>query len=328
MTPRTRRSLLATVLSVTLAAALTAPAGAAPRASGALDYLRQISGHYTIAGQHNKEPASQPSQYTAKAHDITGQYPGLWGGDLFFAAADVANRQKVVDQAKLEWSHGAIVTLTWHMCPPTQGSSCDWATGVESDLNDSQWAELLRDGSDLDNRYKARLDEAVPYLRQLRDAGVQVLFRPLHELNDGWAWWGGRPGANGSAALYRLTHDYLVSKGLTNIVWVWAVKDLDMGQAGQYYPGAQYVDVAALDVWMKPNSSASDYQTMLDIAQGKPIALGETGTIPSPELLAAQPRWTYFMEWSEYLQGANSNAAIQRTYFDGRVLVLTEMGRG
>jgi mannan endo-1,4-beta-mannosidase len=326
-TPVRRIGLLAA-----LVAAVLVPAGpravAGPQAGGALAYLRQISGQYTIAGQHNKEPADQPSQYTAKAHDITGQYPGLWGGDFFFGGSDVANRQRVVDQAKLEWSHGAIVTLTWHMCPPTQGSSCAWSGGVESDLSAAQWSELLTDGSNLNNRYKARLDEVVPYLRQLQDAGVQTLFRPLHELNDGWAWWGGRPGANGSAGLYRITHDHLVGKGLTSLVWVWAAKDVDMGDAAAYYPGARYVDVVALDVWMKPNPSSSDYQTMQTIAQGKPIALGETGTIPSPELLAAQPRWTYFMEWSEYLQGSNSNAAIQRTYFDGRVLVLAEMRRG
>ena len=52
----------------------------------------------------------------------------------------------------------------------------------------------------------------MPYLQQLKDAGVPVLFRPLHEMNEGWAWWGGRPGADGSAKLYQITHDYLVAR--------------------------------------------------------------------------------------------------------------------
>ncbi|WP_326954386.1 glycoside hydrolase family 26 protein [Amycolatopsis sp. NBC_01286] len=330
MSPRLRktRTILAAAALVATALATPGAAVAGPRAGGTLNYLKQISGQYTIAGQHNKEPANQPSFYTGKAHDITGQYPGLWGGDFFFGGSDVANRQAVIDQAKLEWSHGAVVTMTWHMCPPTQGSSCDWSSGVMSKLSDAQWSELMTNGSNLNNRYKARLDEIVPYLQQLQNAGVQLLFRPLHELNDSWAWWGGRPGLGGSAGLYRITHDYLVGKGLTSIVWDWAVKDVNMGSIASYYPGDAYVDVAALDVWMKANSSSSDYQAMLNVSHGKPIALGETGTIPSPELLASQPKWTYFMEWSEYLQGSNSNAAIQRTYFDGRVLVLGEMQRG
>lgn len=202
MSPRLRktRTILAAAALVATALA-TGRRRRRTRAGGTLNYLKQISGQYTIAGQHNKEPANQPSFYTGKAHDITGQYPGLWGGDFFFGGSDVANRQAVIDQAKLEWSHGAVVTMTWHMCPPTQGSSCDWSSGVMSKLSDAQWSELMTNGSNLNNRYKARLDEIVPYLQQLQNAGVQLLFRPLHELNDSWAWWGGRPGLGGSAYL-------------------------------------------------------------------------------------------------------------------------------
>ncbi|MEI9972186.1 MAG: hypothetical protein WDO73_09080, partial [Ignavibacteriota bacterium] len=39
------------------------------------------------------------------------------------------------------------------------------------------------------------------------------------------------------------------------------------------------------------------YQEILTIADGKPIALGEVGSIPSPEILKAQPKWTFFMTW-------------------------------
>jgi mannan endo-1,4-beta-mannosidase len=317
-----RKSAIALAAVLALSATPTADA---VQAGGALAYLKQISGNHTIAGQHNKEPNSNPSQYTAKAHDITGKWPGLWGGDLLFASADVAARQTMVDQAKLEWSHGAIVTITWHMCPPTQGSSCAWDGGVTAQLSDGQWNELLTNGSNLNNRYKARLDEAVPYLRQLQDAGVQVLFRPLHEINEGWSWWGGR---SGSAGLYRITHDYLVGKGLTSIVWDWAVKDVNIGSIASFYPGDNYVDVAAIDMWNANFPSSSVYQAMRSVSHGKPIALGEVGKIPTPEQLDSQPLWTYFMVWSEYLTGNNSNAEIQRTYYANRVLTLDEMQRG
>jgi mannan endo-1,4-beta-mannosidase len=317
-----------TALTAIASLALAVPtADARTQAGGTLAYLEQISGNHTIAGQHNKEPNSNPGQYTAKVHDITNEYPGLWGGDFLFAAADVANRQAMVNQAKTEWTNGAVVTITWHMCPPTVGNSCDW-NGVISKLGNPQWTELMTNGSNLNNRYKARLDEAVPYLRQLQDAGVQVMFRPLHEMNEGWAWWGGRPGLGGSAGLYRLTHDYLVGKGLTSLVWNWNVKDVNVGSVGDYYPGDSYVDVASIDMWNKNFPSASDYQSMRNVSHGKPIALGEVGKIPTPEQLDSQPLWTYFMVWSEYLTGNNSDAEIQRTYYAGRVLTLDEMQRG
>jgi mannan endo-1,4-beta-mannosidase len=64
------------------------------------------------------------------------------------------------------------------------------------------------------------------------------------------------------------------------------------------------------------------YDAMLAVAHGKPMALAEVGQIPTPQQLAAQPRWTYFMCWSEYLTDPayNSNDSIKTTYYDARVL--------
>jgi mannan endo-1,4-beta-mannosidase len=40
-----------------------------------------------------------------------------------------------------------------------------------------------------------------------------------------------------------------------------------------------------------------DYEQLLAVAGGKPIALGEVGMPPTLEILRAQPRWTWFMLW-------------------------------
>src|SRR5690349_4194964 len=59
---------------------------ATPR-STVINYLRSITGTSIVSGQHNKEPANQPGQYTQQVHDVTGQWPGLWGGDMMFRSA-------------------------------------------------------------------------------------------------------------------------------------------------------------------------------------------------------------------------------------------------
>ena len=312
-----------------LAAVLTA--GAAPAfATGAstpaavLGYLHQISGNHVVSGVHNKEPLSQPSQYTAQAHTITGKWPGLWGGELGFTATDIGNRQTMINQAKTEWANGSLVNLTWHMCRPDV-TTCAFEGGINgSHLSDAEWSQLITSGSTLNNAYKAKLDTAVPYFQQLKDAGVPVLFRPLHEMNEGWAWWGGRSGSNGSARLFQITHDYLVAKGLTNIVWVWNVKDTDAnnGSAGVsgFYPGDADVDVASLDPWVHGSATNAWYQAMLGVAHGKPVSLAEVGTVPTPAQLAAQPQWTWFMIWSDYLTSANSSSGLQATFNSSRVL--------
>ena len=258
------------------------------------------------------------------AQAITGQTPGLWGGDFLFSPADVANRTTMVDEAIRQSRAGSIVALTWHMCPPTIGSTCGWdEAGILGSLSDAQWTELVTNGTNLNNRWKARLDEVVPHLQRLEDAGVEALWRPIHEMNEGWSWWGGRPGSTGSRRLYEITYDYLVGvKGLTNLVWVWNVKDVAMGSIGQYFPRGDTVEVASLDVWVKLEPSGSDYQAMLAVAGGRPIALAEVGRTPSPAILDSQPRWAWFMVWAEWLTDPayNTNAGVQATYFHPRTL--------
>ncbi|RYG02375.1 MAG: hypothetical protein EOO07_33065, partial [Chitinophagaceae bacterium] len=65
-------------------------------------------------------------------------------------------------------------------------------------------------------------------------------------------WWGGRPGVNGSAKLYRITYDYLVKvKGMTNLIWVWNLQDFAnlASDLNTYDPGSEYYDVLSLDVY-------------------------------------------------------------------------------
>ncbi|MFF7852722.1 glycosyl hydrolase [Streptomyces sp. NPDC007904] len=324
---RTRHRLVSAFAALAAGAAMLAwptaePAEAFPATpkQNVLNYLRSISGNHIVSGQHNKEPASSPGQYTQQVKDVTGQYPGLWGGDLMFAAGDVANRQRVVDQAKTEWANGSLVTLTWHVCPPTGGSTCAFEGGVKSNLSNAQFSQILTEGSALNTAWKRRLDEAVPYLQQLKNAGVPVLFRPLHEMNESWNWWGNRPGANGSARLFQITRDHLSGKGLDNLIWVWNVQDNPAGGWNSYYPGDQYVDVVSLDVWYKSHPSSADYQQMRSIAGAKPMAIAEMGKVPTAALLNSQTQWAWFMMWSEHLRGNNTNAEIQAAYFHPRVL--------
>jgi mannan endo-1,4-beta-mannosidase len=41
-----------------------------------ISYLKSITGRAIVSGQHNKEPAAQPAQYTQQVKDVTGLYPG------------------------------------------------------------------------------------------------------------------------------------------------------------------------------------------------------------------------------------------------------------
>lgn len=291
--------------------------------SSVLSYLKSIEGQYTVAGQHNAEPNSEPAQYTDQVDAITGEYPGLWGGDFLYEADSIAARQTMINEAETQWSDGSLVTLMWHECPPTMSEPCNWnqVESVDGALSTAQWQQLTTPGTSLYQAWINELGIIVPYLQQLKSAGIPVLWRPLHEINDSWSWWGGTPY---TATLWQITYNYLVNtEGLTNLIWVWSVKDSGSVSAlSQYYPGNQYVNVIALDPWVNGFPTSSWYSAIQSLANsaGDPMALAEVGALPTPAQLSSQPDWTYFNDWASYLTSANTNAQIQATYYDSRVL--------
>ena len=300
-----------------------------------LDYLYDISGKKTLAGQHSRK-------YWEKIQRVSGDYPALWGEDMMYLPTNGTGsmaqwRALVTHNAKQRWTEGAVVSMMFHACPPTQAEPCDWwgngDKGVLGTLSNAQWSELITDGTTLNQNWKARLDAIYPYLKELDDAGVELLFRPLHEMNQGAFWWGGRSGPSGTRKLYQITRDYLEKeKGLTNLIWVWDIQDFSTlaSDLSSYDPGSDYWDVLALDVYWSDGQgyTTNKYNLIKNKAAGKPIAIGECEVLPAAATLTSQPDWTFFMGWSELTQQKNSETNIRNLYNSPYVLTLNQTGRG
>ncbi|MGI4870910.1 MAG: discoidin domain-containing protein [Janthinobacterium lividum] len=313
-----------------VAAVLHGSAAWAQTAYKSLNYLYGITGSKTASGIHNREPNSAPATWTNRVNTTTGQYPALWSGDFLFSTDDVANRQTMINEAKAQWARGSLINIMFHACPPTQAEPCQWQGGVVSSLTNTQWQQLITDGTQLNNNWKARLDVLAGYLQDLKNNGVEVYFRPLHEMNQGQFWWAGRTGANGTAKLFQLTHDYLRNtKGLTNLIWVWDLQDFSSlsSDLTAYNPGSGYWDILAMDMYSSDGQgyTTAKYTAMVNAAGGKPVVIGECDVLPTPSLLAAQPKWGFFMGWSELVFNKNSTAAIQQTYGASNVVTQNEM---
>ena len=296
-----------------------------------LNYLYSISGKKTLAGIHNREPNATPARWTEEIKTTTGKYPALWSGDFLFQADNINNRQLMINEAVKQWNSGAVINIMWHACNPANTEPCGWddGKGVQSDLTDAQWTELCTDGSPLNKKWKSMIDEVCVYLQQLEDKGVEVLWRPLHEMNQGVFWWGGRPGANGTRRLWQLMHDYMTKdKGLSNLVWVWDIQDFSSlaNDVNSYNPGADYFDIAALDVYDDGSGySQAKYEAMVKAAGGKPMAIGECQRLPTAVELRGQPKWVFFMGWSELTFSKNTEAEIKALYSAENILTLDKM---
>ena len=162
---------------------------------------------------------------------------------------------------------------------------------IQSDLTDEEWKDLVTPGTLLNERWKSQVDVIAWFLKQLKYAAVPVLWRPCHEMNGTWFWWGQKKGDDGYKKLWQMMFDRLVNfHGLNNLVWVYKTNEFKDGvdTHGTYYPGDNFVDILATDVYTEGFDQVN-YDQILELAGDKPIALGEVGMPPSVELLQEQP---------------------------------------
>jgi mannan endo-1,4-beta-mannosidase len=303
----------------------TANPRATDEARALLRTIQGVAGRLTLSGQHNTP--RELSHYTEQATEITGHTPAIWGQDFGFSEDGdmdgVMYRQAVIEEAKTQHAAGSIITLMWHAVRPTEdepvtflGSICN---GI---LPDQDWQDLLTEGTETHARWIRQVDVIAGFLGQLRDASIPVLWRPYHEMNGSWFWWGGREGSDGYAALYRQLYSRFVDHHhLDNLVWVWNT-NAPRGDAAAYagfYPGHDVVDVLAADVYAN-DYRQSHHDDLTALAEGRPIALGEAGVLPTPEILAMQPQWTWFMTWTDFLTKENTREEVRRLYDDPRVV--------
>jgi mannan endo-1,4-beta-mannosidase len=288
-----------------------------------LSQIAAISGRFTLTGQQNF--AHDLSRYSDRVYDLTGKYPGIFGQDFGFSDGDERNsfggRTAMVDEVERQHRNGAVIALTWHAARPIDNEPLTYEDNVLGRMTDCEWNQLLTPGTNLYSRWVKQVDAIAGYLRWLQAAGVPVLFRPYHEMNGKWFWWGGRPGEYGSAALYRQLYDrYVNVHRLNNVIWVWNVNSPGeyAGPIADYYPGLQYVDIVSMDNYGR--FKRKYYEHMLALAGSKPIALAEVGAMPTIDVLARQPRWAYFMIWRGFAEEANSPQELQKIFNAPNVL--------
>jgi len=282
-------------------------ADASPEARALLQVLCRISGKYTLTGQHNYP--NTKDTYTRRTAQICGKVPAVFGQDFGFAAPGnqdaAAARPDIIAEIKRQHAKGSIITLCWHAVRPTDDEPVTFRGSVQGKLSDRQWKDLLTPGTELHQRWCEQVDVIAGYLKELQAAHIPVLWRPYHEMNGDWFWWGGRPGANGTVALYRqLFARFQNYHKLNNLLWVWSVDrpTTPQRQFADYFPGTNYFDVAALDVY-RSDFKRDYYQGLLELAAGKPLALAEVGPAPTLAVLEEQLRWAWWMTWAGMVGG-------------------------
>lgn len=302
---------------------------ASPEAKALLKTIYDNQGKTTFSGQHCYPLYSDI--LIERVDNLTGSHPVVYGQDFGYSkmnSLDGINfRQRVVDNA-IKWHEkGAIITLMWHAVPPTHDEFfTDWKgeNCIQSKLTKQQWADLFKDGSEINSRWKTQVDVIAFFLKQLQYQNIPVIWRPYHEMNGDWFWWGYNE--ENYKKLYAMLYDRLVNyHKINNLLWVFNANELGSPNVKPYegfYP-EQYVDILATDFYSS-KYKGNDYQLLLDLAKGKPIAIGECGLLPTEEILKKQPKWSWFMCWSEYLEVANTDWGARKALYDSEQVTTLE----
>jgi mannan endo-1,4-beta-mannosidase len=302
-TINTAKYLTGILLSLFITASLSSIAFGSPasdpqassKTQAVLDYITNLpnrSDNRVVSGQHT----FMTDNLIENVHTDSGKYVGLVGIDYFYQNNSSTNNQVIA------WSNAnALISVVDHMNNPLTG-------GTAWDTTTVDLTQMITPGTTLNNTFKGVLDKIATGLTTLQSNNVVVLFRPFHEMNGDWFWWGNK-NTTQFKNLWIYTFNYLTqTKGLHNLLWVWS-SNADL--TWTYYPGSQYVDIVGVDRYSAltvPKVAGYDQLSTYN----KPFGLTEWGACGpaggcspmdiSPLIASIKtnmPKTAFFMAWAE-----------------------------
>ncbi|MFN8207543.1 MAG: glycosyl hydrolase [Bacteroidales bacterium] len=234
--------------------------------------------------------ANEP--FRSDVADVCGKYPALFGWDLSKLENDSpVNIDTVPFDRMQKWiirafEKGGVNTISWHMDNLVSGGDA-W--------NTTTCVKSILPGGEKHEQFKTRLDKAAAFFLSLKDSQgrmVPVIFRPWHENDGSWFWWGVQHCTTEEyIALWRFTVSYLRdSSAVHNLLYAYSWGDFsDEASYRTRYPGDEWVDVLGVDIYGNIDTEAAIRRlgvlVQMAVKTGKIAALTEAGEegIKSPE---------------------------------------------
>ncbi len=290
------------------------------------DFLKMQFGERIITGQ--------TSGYYTEIKNLTGKSPMLKAGD--FGSFTEGYPYKWVNGAHgfgkvpdntvtdlINWYNSSgkkgLVAMHWHWCSPTggvAGTNTFYTEFTNFDITKAvtpgtqEYTYIIRD-----------IDAIAAELKKFQNAGVPVLWRPLHEAGGGWFWWGAK-GPVACKKLWNIMYDRMMNyHQLHNLIWVWSTPETD------WYPGNDKVDIIGHDSYpgvYNYGNQKNAFDRLFKLTNGeKLIAMTENGPIPDvDESLNFGAPWLYIMSWVDLVLSQNSNSHIIEVYNHPKALSL------
>ncbi len=268
-----------------------------------LSYVAQLPVQKkTLAGvQVNEYEVYIDCTSADRLREQTGKRPAVLGLELMNAIAYPPYPSYVIDRALTQTAAGGLVTMAWHqrnpveVCPRGEYYEC-----AKKAMTPETLKAVLTPGTRENALWIADVRAMAKTLHKLREAGVVVLFRPYHEMNGNWFWWGKQ---NLYPELWDALYDELaVREKLDNLIWIWSL-DRDAPDAAKYFPKRHRPDIVGTDMYENDADTpkfAAAKTNLTKLGGIAPFAVTETGKAPGAKVLdAINP--SYVLLWGDHL---------------------------
>lgn len=299
-----------------------------------MEYLGEISGNGILTGQHTQTTIQPELSYIQK---ITSKLPALCGFELLgyspnidFVNSDEECLKEVREnigtlENAMNWAldKRGLITFTWHWFSPLGGCHKSFYTKY----TDFDPEKALIDGTPENIALLSDMDFMAEKLRAFKEKNIPILWRPFHEADGEWFWWGSKS-SEASRQLFRLMYDrYTNYHDLNNLIWVWNSPD------SKNYPGDDVVDIISRDVYPPKHNHTDfkgEYEELISITpSSKLVALGEIGTLPNiGELSKSRVPWCWYMTWSNTFcigEEWNTNEELYKLYSSDYAITLDKL---
>ncbi len=218
------------------------------------------------------------AQYLAPLTALRGRRVKVVGFDLEELAAGQTYgfATPPLDALVAQARSGAVLSMSWHAPNPGTGGG----------YGDRSWRDLAalvsRPDSAAYQRFWSTWTDRLALLRQLQSAGVAVVFRPFHEANGAWFWWG-QPDATAYRQLWSLLQRRTWDAGVHNVVWGYSFNARTSGvhDPVPLLPGR--VDLAGLDSYSRSSDALSTAGYAQVAARVRRMAFTEAGPYQVPD---------------------------------------------
>ena len=321
------------LLSASTSCAQTADPAANLRTKALLAYIQGLTSRTdkrVLSGQFLNFAPNASMALPEAIHAASGKWPAYVGVDYMNFGSKGIDTAAANRVARLYWHDGGLVQVNVHLPDPANPNG----GGLRDPGVDLR---TLLPGGAVREAWLREMDAVAAGLAELQGAGVVVLWRPFHEMNGKWFWWGGKPTADFVALWQDMFRYFSAVKGLHNLIWIYSPNKGD--NAGDFYPGSGFADMVGLDAYTDDVDPVHITGAPALLATGKPFGFGEfgphgasdpPGTYDYPRFargLSAQfPRAVFFMSWNEKWSPAR-NLGDREFYNDPLIVTRDDLPR-